>query len=153
MVHTRRQADDLHPKLFSDSRNARGVRLDHQTTTKGQNPAAFSLPTYLSVYFTVTLSPLKPSGLPCDSLQEAVFLSLKRKKNKGVGGRPIQSASFWRHALYVLQPPPLPVWRMVLTVMFHQTGGICDGPHREHMSDNPTLTKLFFLILTSQRHT
>lgn len=70
------------PKTFSDGPNARGVRLDHQTTTKGQNPTAFSLPTYLSVYVTVTL---KPSGLPCDTLQEAAFLSLKRK-NKGVGG-------------------------------------------------------------------
>lgn len=88
-------------KTFSDSRNPRDVPLSHESDQKGRNPAAFSFPTYLSVYVIVTLSPLKPSGLPCKALQEAVFLSLLKK-----GAQPIQSASFWRHALYVLVPPP-----------------------------------------------
>lgn len=103
-----RQAN-LHPKLSQTVGTLRGARLDHQTTTKGQNPAAFSLPTYLSVYVTVTVSPLKPSGLPCDTLQEAVFLSLKRKKTKGWGGGGVDPYSLLlfgdMHCTYFSPPP------------------------------------------------
>lgn len=109
MVHAGSQGGQPAPKTFSDSRNARGVRLAHQTTTKRQNPAAFSLPTYLSVCVTVTLSPLEPSGLPCDTLQEAVSF-FKKKKNKGVEGGGVDPYSLLlfgdMHCTYFYPPPP-----------------------------------------------